>query len=104
MEEAIEHGACPGDEHRTRAEPAKQVGAQRPPESQREHYDQQAGEVCADPVVDPGAAGGDRPKVGDVVVRDAVGVRLREPAGDPADVHRHECGEAADSGDPGGHA
>jgi hypothetical protein len=65
VEEAVEQGACPGDEHRARAEPPEQVGAQRPPESQREHDDQQPGEIRADPVVDPGAVGGERPEVGE---------------------------------------
>jgi hypothetical protein len=57
------HDACPGDEHRARAEPPEEVGAQGAPERDRERNDQQAGEVRADPVVDPGAAGGDGAEV-----------------------------------------
>src|SRR5262249_35171544 len=103
VEEAVEHDACPDGEQRDPAGPPEYVGAQGPPEPERERYDQQAGEVCADPVVNPRAPRGDRPEVGDVVVRDAVGGRLREPTSDPADVRRHEGDEAADSCNPSGH-
>ena len=96
--------ACSDYEQRARTDSSERVGAQRPPEPERERDDQQAGEVRAYPVVDPGTAGGVCPEVGDVVVHAAVGARLREPTDDPADVDGHARQKAADSGDPTAHA
>lgn len=91
-------------EQRAGTETPEHVGAQRAPEPKGERHDQETRQVCADLVVEPRAVRRRRAEVGDVVVGGAERGGLREAAGDPADVDRHEGEETADAGQSNRHA
>jgi hypothetical protein len=95
-QEPVGEDAQPDEEERTRSDPPEQVGAECPPDSERESHDQQAGEVRPDLVVDPCARSGQGAEVGDVVVSCAVGARLRQAAHHPPEGRRDESQKTAD--------
>jgi hypothetical protein len=97
-EDSVEKGPGSGDTDRERAYPPEDARAERAPKPERKSDNQKATQVRADLVVQPGAVGGQRTEIGDVVIYRAEGVRLSQPAGDPTDVERNEGERPADPG------